>query len=702
MIPDAVVARALFNPRSIALVGASGDENKHASLPQKYLRRHGYSGEVFPINAHRDYVFGERTYKRVSDVGRPIEHAFIMVPTDAVFDAVSDCCRAGVPYATILSNGFAESGDAGRRKQDALLDVAGSAGLRLLGPNSIGFINLVDRVALSASEILSAPDLLPGGHSLISQSGTLIGALLSRGQARGFGFSKLISVGNEADLGVAEMGEMLIDDPSTEAILLFLETVRNADGLAAMARRAYEAGKPVVAFRVGRSDVGQQLAASHTGALVGSGAALDAFLRDIGVVRVDTLDALLEIAPLLAGQRPPAGRRVSVLSTTGGGGALVIDSMGSHRIEIAPPSDSTVQRLADKGISIKPAPLVDLTLAGTNSHTYGTVLRELMAVEDTDLVVCVAGSSSQFRPDRTVMPIIAAVRDGGTKPIAVFLTPQADTSLGLLSEARIAAFRTPESCADAVRAYFDWRAPRSAPIRNRLDVAISILTETASTPLDATIAARLFAALGIPMAAERVLPIDAAEIDAGLLETLTFPVVAKVLSPDIAHKTEIGGVVLDIGSAHELERALRRIVEQAARLRPDARLVGIQVQPMLNGLAEALLGYRRDPAVGPVVTLGVGGVLAEIYGDVAIRPAPVDDATAHDMIAEVRGFAPVRGYRGLPRGDLDALARAVAAFSSLAFLDVAEAEINPLLIRAEGQGVVALDALLVRDSRHAD
>jgi hypothetical protein len=253
-----------------------------------------------------------------------------------------------------------------------------------------------------------------------------------------------------------------------------------------------------------------------------------------------------------------------------------------------------------------------------------------------------------------------------------------------------------------VRAYFDWRAPRSAQIRNSLDAAISILTETASTPLDATIAARVFAALGIPIAAERVLPIDAAEIDVSFPESLVFPVVAKILSPDIAHKTEIGGVVLDIGSAHELERACRRIVEQAARLRPDARLVGIQVQPMLNGLAEALLGYRRDPAVGPVVTLGVGGVLAEIYGDVAIRTAPIDDATAHDMIAEVRGFAPVRGYRGLPRGDLDALARAVAAFSGLAFLDVAEAEINPLLIRAEGQGVVALDALLVRDSRHAD
>jgi acyl-CoA synthetase (NDP forming) len=689
-------ADALFRPRSIALVGASGDQNKHASLPHQYLRRHGYGGEIFPINANRDSVFGEPAFKSVTHVGRPVDHAFIMLPTDAVFDAVSDCCRAGVRCATILSNGFAESGEAGRLRQQRLVGMAREGGLRLLGPNSLGIINLPDRVALSANEILSLPELRPGRYSLISQSGSLIGAVLSRGQARGLGFAKMISVGNEADLDVPEMGGMLVDDPQTDAILLFLETVRDAEGLAAMTRRAFAAGKPVIAFRVGRSDVGEQLAASHTGALVGSGAAVDAFLRDIGIVRVETMDAFLEVAPLVMGHRPPKGRRVSVVSTTGGGGTLVIDALAKHDIEIVPPSQASVDRLAEQEITIAAAPLIDLTLAGTNPKTYGAVLRELVAAPECDLVVSVVGSSSQFRPDRAVMPITAVTRENPAKPVAVFLTPHAETSLNLLAEAGVAAFRTPESCADALRAFFDWRMPREPEAATVPAEVAAILRSAPGPNLDAVTAARVFDGLCVPVAAERVLPANEAAIAAADLDDVAFPAVAKILSPDIAHKTEVGGVIVGCGSPEALRAACLKILADVARAAPDARLTGIQVQPMLRGLGEALLGYRRDPAVGAIVTLGVGGVLAEIYRDVSVRVAPVDEAVAREMIEEVRGLAPVRGYRGLPRGDIDSLAKTIAAFSRLALLNVVEAEINPILIRPEGQGVVALDALLVK------
>jgi acyl-CoA synthetase (NDP forming) len=695
------IADALFRPRSIALVGASGDQNKHASLPHQYLRRHGYGGEIFPINAYRDSVFGERAFARIDDIGRPVDHAFIMLPTDAVKDAVSDCCRAGVRCATILSNGFAESGDHGRQRQDELVEMARDAGLRLLGPNSLGIINLPEHVALSANEILSLPELRPGRYSLVSQSGSLIGAVLSRGIERGIGFSKMISVGNEADLGVAETGDLLVDDPGTDAILLFLETVRKPDALAAMARRAFAAGKPVIAFRVGRSEVGETLAASHTGALVGSGAAVDAFLADIGVVRVETMDAFLEVAPLVKGHRPAPGRRVSVVTTTGGGGTLVVDALSRHDITIAPPSQACVDSLAAQGIAIARAPLIDLTLAGTNAKTYSPVLSALMASEDCDLVVSVVGSSSQFRPDRAVLPIVSATRDNPDTPVAAFLTPHAATSLSLLAEAGVAAFRTPESCADAVRAFFDWRAPRAAAPAVAPPEAQAALDAADGPALDAEAAARVFAALGVPVAPERVLPADAAAIDRLALDDLPYPVAAKILSPDIAHKTEAEGVALAIASPEALKDACRRILAGAVRHAPQARLLGIQVQPMLRGLGEALVGFRRDPAVGAVVTLGAGGVLAEIYRDVSVRTAPVDAETARAMIGEVKAFAPLRGYRGLPRGDLDALAEAVAAFSRLAALDVVEAEANPVLVRAEGEGVVALDALIVKGGEHA-
>jgi len=699
MTTTSPLADALFRPRSIALVGASGDQNKHASLPHQYLRRHGYGGEIFPINANRDSVFGERAFKSVDQVGKPVDHAFILLPTNAVFDAVSDCCRAGVRCATILSNGFAESGGTGRERQRELVDIARDGGMRLLGPNSLGIINLPDRVALSANEILSLPELKAGRYSLISQSGSLIGAVLSRGQERGLGFAKMISVGNEADLGVAEMGEMLIDDTGTDAILLFLETVRNPAGLASMARRAFAAGKPVIAFRIGRSVVGEKLAASHTGAIIGNGAAMDAFLRDIGIIRVETLDAFLEIAPLVKGRQPPAQRRVSVLSTTGGGGTLVIDAMSRNDVEIVPPSEEAVRHLAGQDIVISRTPLVDLTLAGTNPRTYGAVLREMMASPDCDLVVSVVGSSSQFRPDRAVFPIADAVKENQDKPVAVFLTPHAEASLSLLHDAEIAAFRTPESCADAIRAFFDWRAPRKV-LPATMPSGIAQLLEAAQGPsLDAQTAGRFFGMLGVPVAAEHILPADIAAIEAMPLTGLAYPAVAKILSPDIIHKTEVGGVVVGCADPDALKAACRRILEGVARGAPNARLAGIQVQPMLKGIGEALLGYSLDPTVGPVITLGVGGVLTEIYRDISVRIAPVDIGEARRMIDEVRGFAPLRGYRGMEPGDLDALAKVIASFSQLAFLEVDEAEINPILIRKQGEGVVALDALLIKGDR---
>lgn len=693
--PD--LARTVLAPGSIALVGASADANKHASLPQRYLRRHGYTGRIFPINPTRDQVFGEQAYKRLPDVGQPIEHAFIMLSTDRVLAAVEDCCTAGVRCATILSNGFAESGSSGRARQAELIDVARRGGLRILGPNSLGLINLQDKVALSANEILSLPELRPGRYGLISQSGSLMGALLSRGQARGLGFSKLVSVGNEADLGVAEIGEMLIDDPNTDAILLFLETMRNPDGFAAMARRAFACGKAVIAYRLGRSPVGAQLAASHTGALTGDGAGLDAFLRDLGVVRVETLDALFEIAPLLKGQAPVETRRVTAITTTGGGGALVIDNL-DRSIELVPPSAEVVLGLAAEGIAIQPAPLVDLTLTGTNAKTYGAVLRELMGSPICDLVVAVVGSSSQFRPDRAVTPITTAVAEGSRKPLAVYLTPQADASLSLLADAGVAAFRTPESCADAVRAFFDWRPP-VPPAHDH--EARSVHVNRAAGDLAPADAARIFAALGVPVIADAVLPPDPRAWDAAALASVTFPAVAKILSRDIQHKTEIGGVIVGIEGPEALREACLGILDRVAISRPEARVDGIQVQPMVRGLAEALLGYRRDPTVGPIVTLGAGGVLAEIYRDFATRLAPVDESRAREMIAEVQGLAPIRGYRGLPVGDLDALARAIVSVSRLAFLDgppILEAEINPLIVFRAGEGVVAVDALIVQES----
>ena len=687
------LAQALFAPKSVALIGASGDAKKNTSRPQRYLRKHGYTGRIIPVSPGRDEIFGERAYPNLQSIPDAVDHAFIMVPADAVGAALEQCVAKQVPVATIYSDGFAETGAAGRRKQEELLKIARAGGVRLLGPNCIGILSIQPSLTLSVLAVLEMDCIKHGPFAIVSQSGSMIGALLSRGLGRGAGFSKLISVGNEVDIGVGELTDMLVDDPHTGAILLFLETLRDADRLAHAARRAYAANKPVVVYKLGRSDLGQDLAASHTGAMAGADEVADAFFRAHGMLRVDNLEALFELPTLIANHKPALRHRISVMTTTGGGAATVVDRLGVFGVDVVAPTDSVVNNLARKNITIPRTRLTDLTLAGAKKEIYSAVLNELLASDHNDLVLAVVGSSAALHPQIAIEPI-AEAGSHHAKPLAAFLGPQAETSLGLLAAAGVAGFRTPESCADALRAWRDWAAPVEMPgaTSQIISAASALVKALPGTRVNEYDACRIFAALGIAHAPTAVItkPGQRAEV--------AFPVVAKILSPDIAHKTDAGGVVLNIGDAAALKTAAGQILARVKASHPAARINGILVQRMEKGLAEAILGFRRDPQVGPVVVLGIGGILAEIYQDFALRLAPVSIDTARAMVGEVRGLAVIRGYRGLPRGDCEALAQAVAAMSQLALLEgrtVTEAEINPLIVKPEGEGVVAVDGLIV-------
>jgi acyl-CoA synthetase (NDP forming) len=638
------LAQALFTPRAVALIGASGDARKNTARPQRFLRKHGYAGRIVPVNATRDEVLGERAYRRLADVPVDIDHAFIMV--EEVEQALEDCARKGVAVASIYSNGFADAGSDGAKRQERLVARAKALGVRLLGPNSMGVVNLPGRVALTVNAVLELDSPPSGSTSLVSQSGTMLGTLLSRGAARGLGYAKLVSVGNEADLGVAELVELLVDDADTKVIALFLETVRDAGRLARAARKAHAAGKPIVAYKLGRSALGVELARTHTGALAGMDVALDAYFRDCGIVRVDMLETLVEIPPLLSGRKPPqaAAPRVAVVTTTGGGAASVVDRLGLHGIALAS--------------------MNDLTMTATND-TYRATLEALLASRDSDAVLAAVGSSAQFHPELAVEPIVQAKRT--PKPLAAFLTPHAERSLALLAERGIPAFRTPEACADAFAAFFAWRSPRA---KTGTDPIIPPIEKIGSVPVFA-----LLGALGIPVVEQAIAQAP------DFAHSVPYPVALKRL--DVEHKTEVGGVVLNIQNGADL-------AAHAARMRQSKLLV----QRMEHGLAEAIVGYRDDPVVGPLVLVGAGGTLAELYQDFAVGLAPVSEAEALALLERIKGLAMVRGYRNLPRGDVAALARAVAALSRLALVpEVREAEINPLIVKA--QGVVAVDARLV-------
>lgn len=690
---DITLAQAVLDPRSVALIGASGDATKNTARPQRFLRKHGYRGQIYPINRGREEIFDVRAYPSVAAVGAPVDHAFVMVPTRDVLAAIEDCGAAGVKVATIYTDGFADAGEEGRRAQRQVLDCARRHGVRLIGPNCIGLANVHAGMMLSVVAVLEMEHIRSGPISVVSQSGSMMGALLSRGLARGMGFAKLVSVGNEADLSVGEIVDMLVDDPHTHTIALFMESMRNAPALARAARRAFDAGKPVIVYKLGRSAVGEALAVSHTGAMAGADDVADAFFRANGMVRVDQLETLLEIAPLLARRRPwqlPARRipRVAVVTTTGGGAATVADRLGTLGLDVATPDEAFIARMRQSDVTVRQSPIIDLTLAATSAK-YSAVLEGLRTWDGCDAILAVVGSSAQFQPQLAVKPIVEARHEG--KPLVAFFAPDAPQSLQWLSEQGLPAFRTPESCADALAALFAWQAPTSARTESSPAPSAQALVQAQhGSTLNELDALGVFSALGIPVAA------CALAHPPAFIHQVPYPVAVKISSAAIAHKSDVGGVALGINDDVQLRAAATTLIETVRGMRPGTAIDGVLVQSMVSGLGEAIVGYRHDPQVGPVVLVGTGGTLAEVLRDYSVGIAPVDLDTARSMIARVKSFALLRGFRNAPRGDLEALARIVVALSELAQIPghpVAEAEINPVIVREHG--AVAVDGLIV-------
>lgn len=675
--------QALTNPRSVAIVGASNTPGKTTSRPLGYLRAHGWDGTVYPVNPARETVLGERAWPSLRDLPVVPEHVLILTAADAAVAAVRECAELGVAVATVIADGFLPTDADGRRRRTELTDIVAGSSLRLLGPSSLGIANLHRRMALTGNAAF-ADDALPSGDIFVaSQSGSAIGALLSRGAEMGLGFASMVSTGNELDLSLGEICRSAVDDPQVAGFALFLENLTHAGDLAEFARLAAERGKPVVAYKLGRSDAGARLSVSHTGALAGDDTVAEAFLTSLGIARVRTFEALLEsqhLARRVPVAAAPVRPRVGVVSTTGGGGAMIVDALADRGAILTGPSAETAARLADLGVHTGGA-LIDLTLAGTKYDTIKAVLEVLVDAPEFDAVVAVPGSSARFTPEVSVAPIIECA-DRGT-PLATFVVPAAPDALAMLRAKGVSAFRTPESCADAIAAVF----ARRAPVRTEVAAPPAGLTPT---PLDENDSYTLLEEIGVEAAPRAVVRLD--DLPAEL--PVPGPVAVKLLDASVAHKSELGGVVLGVTDGPGLAAAAARIRETAGQRRPGLTVDRLLVQQMTTGVVEALIGFRRDPDVGPVVLVAAGGVLTELYRDSSVRPAPVDTAAARAMIDEVTAFRAADGYRDLPRGDLDALARAVSAFSRLAVRHpvVAEAELNPVLVRADG--VVAVDAVV--------
>ena len=703
-LQGAELARVLLSPTSVAVVGASDDAGKTSGRPLKFLRQAGFAARVYPVNPRRTQVQGETAWPDLASLPEVPEHVFVITPTETVLDTVRECARLGVRLVTVLASGFSEAGPEGLAREQALQAIARSSGLRVLGPSSLGVVNPRVGMPLTANAAFAEPDMPVGRVMVVSHSGSMIGALVSRGRARGVGFASLVSVGNEVDLSVGEICAATLDDPQIEGYVLFLESLHHGQALRAFALAAAERGKPVVVYKLGRSSVAADMVQSHTGALAGEDDIADAYFKDSGMARVGILESLLEAQalavrwPMLDALQPL--RRVGVVTTTGGGAAMLVDQLGIRGVVVEAASAETLQRLHALGVSVNPGRVLDLTLAGTRYAVMKAALDVMLSAPEFDAVVAVVGSSARFQPQLAVQPIIDSAAH--TKPLAAMIVPDAPQAIAQLTAAQVPCFRTPECCADVIAALVSRRAPS---VRAALAARAPLAVGQPPRPEDQVSAPVTWserqshawlAQLGVTSATAVVVLADG---PVPLPLPFAFPVVVKACSAQLAHKSELGGVVLGVADAQALRVAMEQVKTNVARHAPLPADFEILVQPMVKGLAEVLLGFKRDPDAGAMVMLAVGGIWAEVVRERSIRLAPVDEAQAQEMIAELRALSPLQGLRGQAPGDLAALAQAISRFSQAAVLAVGEgvieAEVNPLMVLPQGQGVCAVDALVL-------
>lgn len=686
----------LLRPRSVAIVGASADTAKLTGRPLAYLEKYGFTGAIYPVNPRVEAIGPHRCYADVAALPETPDVALVLLGAERVVDAVRALAERGAAAAIVLASGFGESGEEGRARQEELKRAAGS--MRLLGPNTIGLVNVTDRIVLSASNALVTDEIVAGKVALVSQSGGILGSILSRAQAVGLGFSKLIATGNESDLEVADFVDHLAGDEATRVIALYLEGLRKPDAFKAAVARARVAGKPVVAFKVGRSESGARSAVSHTGALAGSDAAYDALFRQFGVIRAERYSDLIDIPLALAAGRALKGNRLAIVTSTGGAASLLADAAGMAGFETPPPDDATAAKL--KALAIDGATLdsnpIDVTLAGVKTETFRTILDAVTASPTYDAVAVVLGSSALREPETVGVPLRDCAAHSG-KPVMGFVSPDAPSLVRTLNLAGVPTFAAPESCAAALAAMrrvgeADGVARTAAPSMAAPDVRAMLKPG----PLDEAESKRLFAAFGIPATREVVAATPSEAADAA--KTFGGNVVVKILSRAVLHKSEIGGVAVDVAPSDVARTCEAMAVRFTAstRARPD----GFLVQQLVTSGVELILGYTNDAQLGPAILLGMGGVTAELYRDTALRLAPLSRIDAEAMIAELKSAPLLAGFRGRPKADVAALADAVLAFSRMvtAIGDrLAEAEINPLFVLPEG--VLAGDGVVVVKSR---
>jgi acetate---CoA ligase (ADP-forming) len=705
--------REFFAPRSVAVVGAS-DTSGWTRFVVAGAKAVGFGGPLIPVHPVHETVFGQPTVPSLRDLAEPVDLAFIMVPADAVESVLDDAAAVGVRNAIVLAAGYRELGEPGRAREDTMIARAAAHGITVLGPNCLGFVNAHAAVAPFALTV--PPSLRPGPVGIGLQSGALGGVVLTFAHAHAIGVSTLATMGNEAMIAATDVLEYLIDDDATRVICLFLEQISDPDRFAAAAERAGRAGKPVVVLKVGTSQAGQQAALAHTGAVAGDDAVVGAVLRQLNVIRVTSLEEMLCTAALLGYDRWPAGRRMGVVTTSGGACDLIADRAAAEGIgipEFAPQTMDAITSLVPPFAAVRnPIDVTGYFLANrrTSALTAGDHVLEAVAADPgLDFVVFTGLTVPDARPPDDAAAAMLEERAAwigdriASAPIPVVAVGHTCVSLsdygrGLLDRAGVHMLAGIDLGMTALGHALRWLERRDRPpVPASRGAPAGRPAPGPGEPWSEVAARDLLARSGVPVVPGEL--VNSAEAAVAAARRFGLPAVLKVCSAQIAHKSDIGGVALGLDTEAEVRAAYQR-VRAAGQSVPGARIEGVLVSPLRAGGVELVAGVTVDPVFGPVLAVGLGGVWVEVLGDTSLRRLPVGPGEVKRMLTELRGSPLLQGARGGPPVDLDTLAEVICQFGDTAVglngsLHVME--INPLW--AEGDRVEALDVLVVTSGR---
>ncbi|MDH3790531.1 MAG: acetate--CoA ligase family protein [Rhodospirillales bacterium] len=690
--------RPLLDPGAIAILGASDDPTRIGGRPLRYMLEAGFARPIYPVNPNRATVQGLKCYATIADVPGPVDCALVALPAEIVVEAVEACAAKGVKSTVVFSSGFAETDAEGAARQARLAEVVRRTGIRVVGPNCLGIFNAGIGFYATFSSSLDAGPPPPGNIAIVSQSGAYGSHVFALARAKRLGVRYWITTGNECDVEIAEGIAWAALAEDVAVIVAYAEGVRDGAGLRHSLDLARAAGKPVIFMKVGRSEIGAAAAASHTAALAGSDAIYDAVFRQHGAYRADSTEAMLDVAYACTAGIYPKGRRIGLVTISGGVGVQMADAASDLGLDVAAMPEAAQARLKEMLPYAAPRNPVDITAQAFNDLTLVSRNLELM-LEEGGYDVIVAFFTMVAASPYIVDDLLAALgelrRRYPERLIVLSLVAPPDI-VQRYEDAGFLVFEDPGRAIAAVAALADFgrsfaRGPADPPPTLAAD-AIAIPDERLSEHESKTI----LAAAGLPVVEERL--VRSVEAAAEAAEKIGPPVAMKLNSRDIGHKTEIGGVLLNVASPEAARQGYETLLARAAEAAPGALVDGVLMAPMVRDGVETILGVQHDPVFGPAVMFGLGGIFAEALGDVVFRIAPFGEDEAWRMIREIAGYRVLEGLRGRPRADQEALARALAALSGFAAAAadrIESVDVNPFLVRPEGEGAVAVDALIV-------